>query len=264
MLQFFTAFLGRSTGHVKERPLTPIHVTFADLMLRVTKIVHPWKYPTSMQEQVRRFSSSVVKVSEPHCKRGVFTSKFHLRDNLREDVMRFTPLDFIDAADFEHFNVHIMQSYRGNSQTSWKSHARNILPYGRLHQSFTMKGIRCTGSGSMIIPEPTLWQNPVIVSFSNLDLIRKRRHTSWQMMYRFRSRNWKHLYHLPCADFMASHRSDSLLTSRTGLAVIHMVSCCIHTTLKFEALGNSIPNLVTVTLTQTGYLLGGWVPGIKI
>lgn len=69
-----------------------------------------------MREDVCRLKYSAMKVYKPHCDGGIFTLKFGRMDNLHEDVMRYSSLDVIGVAPFEHLNVYTKQSYSGTSE----------------------------------------------------------------------------------------------------------------------------------------------------
>lgn len=47
------------------------------------------------------------KVFGPHFQKGLYALKFHLINNLVEDIVQLGPLDLLDSFGFEHFIEHV-------------------------------------------------------------------------------------------------------------------------------------------------------------
>lgn len=73
-------------------------------------------YLAHLTRNIDILKKSFCEVSNAYCKSGLYTLKFHLLDDLAEDVDRLGIFQLLDSSAFEQNNVHIRSAHRSTSK----------------------------------------------------------------------------------------------------------------------------------------------------
>lgn len=71
-----------------------------------------------LRSRIGEFNLAAEGILALHYSSGLYISKFHLIDNVVDDLERFRSIFFTDTRPFEHFNALIKQSY-GLTARQW-------------------------------------------------------------------------------------------------------------------------------------------------
>lgn len=73
-----------------------------------------------------------VEIYAEKCEKYFFTLKFHLLENLGEEKRRFRSAEYLEAGEFEHFNVAIERSFHTSSVRKATKLQETVNNMGRL------------------------------------------------------------------------------------------------------------------------------------